>query len=255
MTKRYWLTLLLAFLRPAVEGAGDAAGAQGGEGGGDQAPAGDGDQGAGDDQLDLDLNAGDQPGDQASDSAKELEAARKAAKDAEERAAKFEREAADLRVRHAPPAPNDIEAQENAKLANPNTTDLEKWQIQSNRTLRANTSAAQMALAQANDVSDRTAFASIAMTDPIAKKYESRVEETLAKARAQGQNPRREDIYTYLLGQDMRGGKFTKKKAAAAEAGGGVPRGKLPNAGGDVPRKGGMTERERRAQRLENQQI
>lgn len=189
----------------------------------------------------------------AEDPAKELEKVRREAAEAKESSARFEREAADLRARHAP-RQDDIQAQEDAKLRDPKTPDLEKWQIQANRTLRQNTSAAQMALAQAHDVSDRTAFASLMISDPTAKKYEARVEEELAKVRKAGGNARREDAYTYLLGKDMREGKF-KKKAAPADQAKVVARGKLPGARSDVQAKGSQTERQKRAARLENVQI
>jgi len=71
----FWLSLLLAFLRPAVPGEGDGADA-GGDGAGDGGDAGDG---AEDIQGDLDLEgAGADAGDDGGEdkSAAELEAAR-----------------------------------------------------------------------------------------------------------------------------------------------------------------------------------
>lgn len=242
-TLKVLLAMLLAFLRPAA--AGDQ----------DDPPA---------DPPADDAPADDPPGDEdppaddpdpTPDPAAELEQERRARAAEKERADKFEREAAELRTRQAPRT-DDIEVQENAKLADPKTPDLEKWQIQANRTLRQNTSAAQMALAQAHDVADRTAFASVMIADPLAKKYEARVEEELAKARKAGSNASRESIYTYLLGKDMRSGAF-KKKAAPADKGADktVARGKLPGVRSDVNAKGSATEREKRRARLENVQI
>jgi hypothetical protein len=240
---KFWLALLLAFLRPAVDDPVD--------------PPSDQNDPPQDDATDLeDLDATDPDPDPKDEPNADLEAARKEARENKERAEKFEREAAELRVRHAP-RQDDVTAQEDAKLADPKTPDLEKWQIQANRTLRSNTNAAQMALAQAHDVADRTAFASIAMTDPTAKKYEARVEQELAKARASGQNPSREGLYTYLLGKDMREGKFKKKAAPPGDKpSSNVNRGKLPGARSDVSGKGApKSEHEKRRARLQDQQI
>ena len=244
-TLRILLAMLFAFLRPAVTADDPPA---------DDPPADDppADDPPADDP-DADPTADPDGRFPASDPAKELEDERTARAAEKERADRFEREAADLRARHAP-RQDDIHAQEDAKLRDPKTPDLEKWQIQANRTLRQNTSAAQMALAQAHDVSDRTAFASLMISDPTAKKYEARVEEELAKVRKAGGNARREDAYTYLLGKDMREGKF-KKKAAPADQAKVVARGKLPGARSDVQAKGSQTERQKRAARLENVQI
>lgn len=242
-----WLIMLLAFLRPAVDDPQDPPADPN-----PQDPPADPDP-----QPELDLDQPDPDPEPKGEPNAELEAAKREAAEAKERATKFEREALELRVRHAPPAPNDLEAQENARLADPKTTDLEKWQINSNRAIRQNTSASQAALMQAQDVADRTAFATVAMADPLAKKYETRVEEELVKARQRGQFPRREDIYTYMLGRDMREGKFKKKAAPAnpADPQKGVNRGKLPGARSDVPVKGQQTERDKRRARLENVQI
>jgi hypothetical protein len=246
MNLRLWLAILLAFLRPAVEGEGE----------GNQNP---------DPNADADADADPDPGSDADPDPdpdadpeptpeEKLAAAQEETRKERERAEKFEREAAELRVRHAPPPPTDIEAQENARLADPKTTDIEKWQIQANRTLRANTSASQLALAQAQDVSDKTTFSTVMLSDPVAKRYEARVEEELAKVRQKGGNAAREAIYTYLLGKDMREGKF-KKKASTTDPNKGVPRGKTPGARSDVPAKGTQTERDKRRARLENVQI
>ena len=237
------LVMLLAFLRPAVD---------------DQDPANpnpDPDPDP-DPQPDLDLEGADPEPDpkDAPDPNAELEAARRESAENKARAERFEREAAELRVRQQPAPQDDEFSREEARLKDPATPDLEKWQIKANRELRANRNAAQAALAQAHDVSDRTAFASVAISNPLAKKYEARVEEALAKARQNGQFPRREDIFKYMLGQDMLDGKFKKKAAPTADPSK-VNRGKLPGAKSDVSGKGAASEREKRAARLANVQI
>lgn len=244
MSYRKLLALLLAFLRPRVDGDAPPA----------DPPAG-GDPPSDDPDIDPDAGNDDPPADDeppAPNAA--LETAQREARENKERADRYEREAADLRAR-SQPRPDTIEQQEDARLNDPQASDLEKWQIRANRALRVGQSQAQAALAQAADVSDRTSFQSIAMNDPLAKKYETRVEQELAKMRSAGQNAGREAIYTFLLGKDMREGKFKKK--AAAQGGGNEPvnRGKLPGARTDVPGKGAQSEREKRAARLANVQI
>ncbi len=107
---------------------------------------------------------------------------------------------------------------------------------------------------QAQDISDKTSFATIAMKNPaLFKRYEARVEEQLAQMRAKGFNAPREAIMDNLIGKDMRDGKFKPKKAAEDKTT--VARGKLPGARSDVSGKNAMSEHEKRKQRLENVQI
>jgi hypothetical protein len=170
---------------------------------------------------------------------------------------KYERELATLRANQRPPAlvaDPEFEREE-AILKNPEATPLEKWQVTANRELRAGRQASTAALAQAYDVSDKTAFAALATTEPaLYKKYSPLVEQRLAEMRRSGQNTTRENIYTFLLGKDMREGKFTKK-SKNTPAGTTINRGKLPGARSDVGGKNGMSDREKRAARLENVQI
>lgn len=213
-----------------------------------------------DPQPDLDLDPADPDPELQDDpplaDKEELEAARREAKEHRESSERYQRELTELRAQRPAPPVNDDFSREEARLKDPATTDLEKWQIQANRELRAGRSTAQSALMQAQDVNDRTAFSSIAISDPVAKKYEARVEKELADMRAKGQNAPREAIYTYLLGKDMREGKF-KKKAAPADGSdkNKANRGKLPGARSDVGARGGLSEHEKRRQRLENVQI
>lgn len=179
----------------------------------------------------------------------------KLAKEREEyrgRAERAEREAAELRVRHTPKQTSAVEEEENRKLADPTTPELDRWRIESNRTMRANTNATQIALAQAMDLRDQTSFKIVTATDPRAKRYETRVEEELAKARSGGGNPSREAIYTYLLGKDMREGKFQKKTPAAPRP----QHGKTPGARSDVSARGGaQSNRDKLAKKLDGVQI
>lgn len=261
------LALLVLFLRPAVAGEGGDSTADAGTGdssgdaGGDDA----GDAGDVDDQQDLNADdAGDagDDGEGGDKTASELEAARREAKEAKEARERVEQELAQVRRGSVAPSEEErIRAEEDKRLQSKDATDLEKWQIAANRELRAGRSAAQFALAQAHDVSDRTAFSSVCMSDPLAKRYESRVEQELAQVRAKGGNASRESIYTYLLGKDMREGKFKKKGAAktssqgGAQQTGGVNRGKLPGARSDVRTGSGLTRKQQLEKKLENMPI
>lgn len=260
------LAVLLAFLRPGVPDGDDATGAQDTSA---TADAGAADAGAADDQLDLDLDAGstdDATQDQV-DPKVELENAKREAKEAKEARERVERELAEQRVRAQPlrqPSEEDrIRAEEDKILNDASADELSKWRVQSNRILRSNTSAAQFALAQAQDVSDKTSFTAVCMSDPLAKKYESRVEQELAQVRSRGQNASRESIYTYLLGKDVREGKLKKKSAASTSStsGAGTPnsgvnRGKLPGARSDVRAgSGGLTRKQQLEKRLDGQPI
>lgn len=203
-------------------------------------------------QPELDLESPDPEPEPKADPKAELEAARREARESKERAERFEREAAELRIRSAPRPTDDQTAREDAILNDPNARPEDKWKVGADRTLRQNNSVAQATLFQAQDTNDRTAFASLCMSSPIAKRYETRVEDELRKARAAGLNPRREDIFTYQLGKDMREGKFKKAKAASPAA---PVRGKTPGVKSDVSAKGGMSEHEKRRARLENTPI
>lgn len=254
--KNLWLLLLL-LLRPAI-GPGD-----------DPADPPPDDPPADDPTDDLDLGGGDDdpppsddpPADDPATLRAERDREREATARERQRAENSERELGELRRRSAAPqgqSPEDqIRAQEDARLNAADVTPLEKWQINANRELRSGKSAANAALAEAYDVRDRAAFSTLAVKEPaLFKRYETRVEEELAAMRGRGQNAPREAIFTFLLGKDMRDGKFKKKPAAGAGASSTVQRGKLPGARSDTPGRGGqMTEHEKRAKRLENVQI
>ncbi len=258
MTIRVLLSLLFGFFRPAIDETPPP---------GDDTPPGDGDappEDPAEPELDLE-GSGDgdehpqgEPDDKVSP---DLKAEREARAREKERADRFEREATELRTRHTPPPSEEdrIRDEEERILKNPETNELQKWQIQANRELRANRSQSQAALLRAEDLSDQTSFRAICMSDPIAKRYETRIEQELSRIRAQGRNAPREAIYNYMLGKDMRDGKFKKKAATPApkndDKNSGVNRGRLPGARSDVHGRTGLSEREKRAKRLENVQI
>lgn len=213
--------------------------------------------------LDLDLGAGDpEPDpqgdpDPVADSAAALATERSAREAAEARAEQYQRDLAEARAAQRPAAQSEdqkLYAQEEARLSDPKTTDLERWQITSNRTLRANNQASGAALFEARDIADRTAFRALEVTKPaLYKRYEKRVEEELAKVRSKGGNTTREGILRFLIGSDAVEGKLApQKRAAAAPANPAVRRGALPGARSDVRGKGApMSNREKLAAKLD----
>ena len=228
------------------------------EGGDDETPPGD--ETPPDDELSLE-GAGDDetPPDDDDGTAAAAEAA-KALRTAEEKAARLEAELAAARGSRAAPMPTEesrILADEETRLRDPKTTELERWQINSNRTLRENKRASGMALFQAQDIADRTAFNQLAVTKPaIHKRYAERVEAEITKMRANNQNAPREAVLRYLIGNDAMEGKLSSKKGGSKAADTNtIDRGRSPGARSDVASKGRMTEAQKREKRLEGVQI
>lgn len=240
-------------------------------GGDDTAAGGDDTQAGADD--DLDLSAGDDtvsggdddPGDDPVAIKSALARERAARKAAEERATNEARAREEAVRRHQPPPRHDatpderLHEQEERELADPKTDANRRWQIQSNRVIRENSRNSQAALRQAADATDKASFDRLAVTNPnLYKRYEKRVEEEIVRMRSQGQNAPREAVMKFLIGNDALDGKFKKKAAPAAAAGDekkGVDRGKSPGARSDVRGNGALTDRQKRAKRLDGVNI
>jgi hypothetical protein len=181
--------------------------------------------------------------------------------DADDRLARLEAEVQSARrqadeVRNRQPAPVDAQMQrEEERLRDPNTTEMERWQIEANRTLRATQQEARQAMFQAQDLSDRTRFESKFTSDPRRAKYADRVEEEIQKARSRGQmNASREDAYFWMLGKDIADGKL-KPKAKTSTAPN-VNRGKPAGVRSDVQGRGRpSSDHDKRRARLENTNI
>jgi hypothetical protein len=179
--------------------------------------------------------------------------------DADDRLARLEAEverrgrlAEEARQAAAPRTDPTFEDEER-RLKDPNTSELERWQIQSNRTLRATEARATQALMQAQEMQDRTRFEAKVANDPRRAKYLDRVEEEVTRAKSRGQMASREDVYYWMLGKDIAEGKLkTKAKAAPASN---VNRGKSPAVRSDVQAKGARTEHDKRVARLANMNI
>lgn len=139
---------------------------------------------------------------------------------------------------------------EEERLRNPELTDIERWQINANRTLRATQQQAQMALQQAQDMSDRARFEAKLNSDPRRAKYAERVEAEIQKARAAGNTQAsREDAYYWMLGKDIADGKLKAKPKGSTAPN--VNRGKPAGVRSDVQGRGRpQSDREKRAARL-----
>lgn len=199
---------------------------------------------------------GDEPAEPKSRANSAIRDARRRAQEAEDRIKRLETEADERNRQPIAPVPDKAHAEEEAKLRDPEVSDLEKWQIQANRQLRENNRQNAMAMAQVQDMSDKSRFDTLASTKPaIHKRYADRVEAELNKMRKTGQNAPREAILRYMIGNDALEGKLSTKKSTDVKKTGGVDRGRTPGARTDVQAKGRMTDFERLEKRLEGKII
>jgi hypothetical protein len=179
---------------------------------------------------------------------------------ADERLARLEAEverrgrlAAEQSSRREPTVDPEFQREEE-RLRNPELTDIERWQINANRTLRATQQQATQALQQAQDMHDRARFEAKAATDPRRTKYTERVEEELNKARSRGQQASREDVYYWMLGKDIADGKLKSKPKSSSAPN--VNRGKPAGVRSDVQGRGRpSSEKDKLRSRLENMNI
>ena len=212
----------------------------------DEPPEDDGD--SGDDDGAQDIGDGgaepDTPPPKPDAASARLEAAERAAREAQESVQALQRQ--------SQRRPDPSHDEEERKLRDPNTSRLEKWQIESNRSLRQSHQQSANALFQAQDMADKTGYTVKSAANPVYSKYADKVEAELTRARANGANPPREMILQVLLGRDMLAGNF---KPAAAKPGKAkdIPRGRSPGARSDTPARGnGGTEHQKRYARLAN---
>ena len=184
-------------------------------------------------------------------------------REARERAAKAERELAEERAARRPaPTPDADYEREERMLAqaratgDENTISWTQFRVDQERRARRAEANSQQAMSRAADIEDRTSFDRLEITKPaVYKRYAKRVEE----ARSQYPNAPRAAILRLLIGNDIMDGKVRPKQAKPAEApepGRTVDRGRPPVARSDVrPGKGGMTDKEKRIERLRGQNI
>lgn len=160
-------------------------------------------------------------------------------------------------VRSAEPT-NDqkIWQQEDAILANPESSDWQKYAVQSARDARMARQEAQSIGRESRDMADKVAFSQLAATKPKTHAaYKDRVESMLTEMRKNGHDAPRAKLFALLIGEDMISGKL--KTTDAKSKTGGVKRGTMPGAKSDVgsSSSGKLSEAEKRAKRLENVRI
>lgn len=265
---RQLLALIAAFLTLGPDPDPDPAAAAGG---GAEDPPGDGLE-----DLDLEGDPPDDPdpaggGDGHADDPdavhqRALTAERTRADTAERNARESAERLAQLeRQQRAPPATVNQDQQqfeqEEARLRASDCSPQEKWQIESNRVLRATQRDAQQAVFNSREMADKAEFTTLCNSKPLAKKYAERVEVKLAEMRKQGFNIERKLVLKMIIGDDIVEGKVkTTKKAPAAGSAEGqqrqpVARGKPAAGRSDVSGRGANSEQEKRRQRLANQLI
>lgn len=155
-----------------------------------------------------------------------------------DRANRLEEDVAELKRQRTGPSESDRQrAEDDRKLDDPNTDELTKWQLRSNRIMSDANVNAQKALNEAQDMRDEAKFLSGSVADPRRAKYAERIEKELKVLRSKGQNVDRETLYYYQLGKDIASGalKAAPKKVSAQAA---LPRGKLVSARSDVRASG-----------------
>jgi hypothetical protein len=178
-----------------------------------------------------------------------------------ERAQRAERERDEARnTPRGPAQPTPQQRQwdeEEAVLRNPESTEMQRWTVNSNRLLRQTQSQAAEALARAEDARDAAAFDRAAAKNPaLFDKYRDKVEEIVKSERQAGRMVQRENVMAFVIGQAMMSGNLKSKPGNTGKTTNTVLRGQPnTNARSDVPRKGGQTEQEKRRARLENQII
>lgn len=186
---------------------------------------------------------------------KARETAERNAREAADRLAAAER--ARSQAAPAPSADQRVFDEEEARLKAADCTPIEKWQIESNRAIRAQARTSNQALQEAREIADKAEFATLAAAKPgMAKKYSARVEQKLAEIRQNGGNLARKVVLKMLIGDDIVEGTVKTTKRASSGGDGGtkpVNRGKPPAGRSDVRGRGGQTEQDKRRARLENQ--
>ena len=152
----------------------------------------------------------------------------------------------------APTQEQEVYAREEAVLRDPNATEWQKYSVHSAREARAANHNSQKALRNAEDLADKTEFASLATKAPkVFEKYKDRVEEM----RKQNPGAPRSELLALLVGRDLLSGKVKPADAKQVKQGG-VKRGSTPGARSDERSTGNrLTEAEKRAKRLENVRI
>ena len=253
---------LFMFLFPHAEDAGAADNVDVGDVGGDDGDADQvdgldaGDAGDGD-EIPPEDGDGEAPADTAVRATRRdrdvatLREERQRAEARAEAAERFAREVAQPLMPRGP-TPEQVQwQQEQQRLADPTTSDIEKWQIDANRHMRQQAANTQRLHMETMERADRTEYAIKAAKNPLYEKYADKVETKLQEMRGRGYNDSRENVLKYLIGEDMVGGKFRSGSPKTNT----VARGKSPGVRSDVSAKSGQSKAAQLAKRLEGKFI
>lgn len=131
-----------------------------------------------------------------------------------------------------------------------------KWQVDSNRNIRATNRNSQNALMAATDLNDKAAFDRLEITKPkVYKAYAERVEQAMREMHQRGQNAPRLAVLRLLIGDDIMSGKVKKstKPRQTEQPTTRVSRGATPGVRSDVRpgRGGGESKRDQLAKKLD----
>lgn len=183
-----------------------------------------------------------------------LEELERSAREASERARRFEEELQRERAerQRAASAPKEPSAEEMALWTQDQIIDYKLGKAKQEQQQQLQ----QLAWAT-YETNDKAAFAALCASDPVAKKFAPKVEKELAELRARGQNVEREKLLDYIYGKESRAGAASRSKAADRARDEGRQRIERnrpaqSNARSDTAAsRGRMSEREARLKRLE----
>ena len=151
---------------------------------------------------------------QPSRATKRVQELRRVAQEASERAARVEREIAELRAERSRPQPQQQESpeQEQARLALMTTEERIEYRL--NKAEQRHQREMNMTRFQAADMADKAAYESRASVDPRYKKYSKEVEDLLLRERSAGRDFPRETILKFVLGSKVMENQSSRERAA-----------------------------------------
>lgn len=180
---------------------------------------------------------------------------------AEERTRRSAAPAAPAPVAPAPDAEAKLREEEDRILADPKSTEWQRWQINSSRTIRQSENFARTAMQTAQEANDKADYRELKTgpTGALAKKYEAEVEQKLGELRRAGGNMTRRAMLKMVIGHHLVDGDVKAKpkapKPAPAEPANRVDRGRAASPRSDVSGRRQQSERDARMKRLEGRNI
>lgn len=139
-----------------------------------------------------------------------------AAQEANDRAAKVEREFNEFKAQHTPRPQQEDPAQEEARMALMSPEERTNYRL--DKAERRNQQQMAVLHFQTQDGIDKASFDAKREFDPLVKKHADEVERRLADIRKNGMDAKRDAILTYILGESVRK-QGTQKKVEQADRG------------------------------------